>query len=164
MTWRQYLTIHFLRYFISLQKYRTKARLLSGKGPRTDVQRCQRAGWGPGCGMQKRNLLPSHPDSERCVCVVFFFNFLFLSIETNTLWLLSLREDYTATWLVYWLFSVDWSCVALSSFQAMHGQSCLEENPTNCIVFSTEWQLATSLLLLADRNVASLLCHTPRCD
>lgn len=50
--------------------------------------------------------------------------------------------------------------MALSSFQAMHGHSCLKENPNDCIVFSTEWQFATSLLLLADYNVASLLCAT----
>lgn len=50
--------------------------------------------------------------------------------------------------------------MALSSFQEMHGHSCLKENPNDCIVFSAEWQLATSLLLLADYNVASLLCAT----
>lgn len=50
--------------------------------------------------------------------------------------------------------------MALSLFQEMHGHSCLKENPNDCIVFSTEWQLATSLLLLADYSVASLLCAT----
>lgn len=90
----------------------------------------------------------------------FFFS-LFLSMETNNLWLLSLGQDYTATWLVYSLLSsVDWSCVALSLFQEMHGHSCLKENPNDCIVFSAEWQLATSLLLLTDYSVASLLCAT----
>lgn len=93
-------------------------------------------------------------------CWDIFFS-LVLSMETNNLWLLSLREDYTATRLVYSLLSlVDWSCVALSMFQEMHGHSCLEENPHDCIVFSAEWQLATSFLLLAAHNVASLLCAT----
>lgn len=85
----------------------------------------------------------------------------FLSMETNNLWLLSLRGDSTARWLVYLLLSlVDWSCVALSLFQEMHGHSCLKENPHDCIVFSAEWHLATSFLLLADHNAASLLCAT----
>lgn len=92
--------------------------------------------------------------------IYIFFSLVF-SMETNNLWLLSLREDYTATWLVYSLLSlVDWSCVALSTFQEMHGHSCLKENPHDCIVFSAEWQLATSFLLLADHNVASVLCAT----
>lgn len=50
--------------------------------------------------------------------------------------------------------------MALSLFQEMHGHSCLKENRNDCIVFSTEWHFATSLLLLADYNVASLLCAT----
>lgn len=50
--------------------------------------------------------------------------------------------------------------MALSLFQEMHGHSCLKENPHDCIVFSAEWHLATSFLLLADHNVASLLCAT----
>lgn len=50
--------------------------------------------------------------------------------------------------------------MALSLFQEMHGHSCLKENPHDCIVFSAEWHLATSFLLLADHNAASLLCAT----